>query len=109
MKNKAIFFTTYNRPDYLSETLDSWQNVRGIEDYDIYFRVDPSEHTENIIEQISKFSNKINADVRTILNLEKQGCAHNTWNGFDQLFNTYNFVILTEDDILPSTDRKSVV
>jgi len=104
MKSKAIFFTVYNRPDYLSKTLTSWENVRGMEDYDIYFRIDPSSETENVIEQINIFSNNINSDVKIILNLEKQGCAHNTWNGFNQLFKDYNFVILAEDDITPSTD-----
>lgn len=101
---KGIFFTVYNRIEYLKSTLEQWKNVRGIENYDIYFRVDPSDITEDIIEEINNFSNNINTNTKTILNLEKQGCAKNSWNGFNDLFKSYDFVILAEDDILPSTD-----
>lgn len=104
MRDKALFFTAYKRLEYLIPTLEQWRKVRGIENYDIYFRVEPSERTEDVIEEISKFSNDINTDVRTILNLERQGCARNTWNGFNDLLSKYDFVVLTEDDILPSTD-----
>ena len=104
MKDKAIFFTVYDRIRYLIPTLEQWRKVRGLENYDIYFRIEPSRITEDIVEEINKFSHDVNTDVRTILNLEVQGCARNTWNGFNDLFNKYDFVILTEDDILPSTD-----
>lgn len=104
MRNKAIFFTAYERLEYLRPTLEQWRNVRSLDKYDIYFRVEPSKVLEDVIEEINKFAHDVNTEVRTILNLEKQGCAKNTWNGFNDLFNKYNFVILTEDDILPSTD-----
>jgi hypothetical protein len=104
MKNKAIFFTVHNRPDYLRSTLEQWKVVENLSEYDIYFRIDPSDVTENVVEEINSFSNAISSNVKTILNLEKQGCAHNTWNGFNTLFNDYEFLILAEDDIIPSTD-----
>ena len=104
MRNKAIFFTVFNRIDYLQSTLKQWRNVKNLEEYDIYFRIEPSSITEDIVEEINKFSHDVNTTVKSILNLERQGCAHNTWNGFNSLFDSYNFVILAEDDILPSTD-----
>lgn len=104
MRDKALFFTVYKRIEYLIPTLEQWRNVRDLDKYDIYFRIDPSDKTEQVVEEINKFSNDVNTDVRTILNLEKQGCARNTWNGFNDLLSKYDFVILTEDDILPSTD-----
>lgn len=104
MKDKAIFFTVYKRLEYLKPTLEQWRKVRALDKYNIYFRIEPSDVVEDIVEEINKFANDVNTEVRTILNLEKQGCARNTWNGFNDLFNKYNFVILTEDDILPSTD-----
>lgn len=104
MRDKAIFFTVYNRPEYLQPSLEQWQNVRGLEKYDIHFRIDPSEKTEEIVDLISKFSKNVNTDVRTIFNLERQGCARNIWGGFNDLFNKYDFLLLAEDDILPSTD-----
>jgi hypothetical protein len=104
MASKAIFFTVFNRVEYLKKTLNQWENVRGLDQYDIYFRVEHSDVVEEVIEEINRFSNNVNSLVKSIINLEKQGCAHNTWNGFNSLFDQYNFVILAEDDILPSAD-----
>lgn len=104
MRSKAIFFTIYNRIDYLKPTLEQWLKVRDIQHYDIYFRVEPSEIVEEILNEIESFRNKVNAHTHIILNDQKQGCAKNTWNGFNELFDMYDFVILTEDDILPSFD-----
>lgn len=104
MKEKAIFFTVFNRIEYLIPTLEQWRKVEDLHTYDIYFRVEPSNIVEAIMDKIHDFKNDVSADVFIILNHETQGCAKNTWNGFDTLFQKYNFVILTEDDILPSTD-----
>lgn len=104
MKDKAIFFTAYNRFHYLIPTLEQWRNVDGLDNYDIYFRVEPSSVQDIVIDEINKFKNDISSEVNIIINNEIQGCAKNTWNGFNDLFQKYNFVILTEDDILPSSD-----
>lgn len=104
MRSKAIFFTVLDRVAYLKPTLDKWLEVEDIIDYDIYFRVEPSKMIDNVLEIIEEFRNKVNAHTTVILNDMRQGCAGNTWNGFNELFNRYNFVILTEDDIFPSSD-----
>lgn len=104
MKSKSIFFTIYNRIEYLKPTLEQWLEVEDIVDYDIYFRVEPSEILDDVLKEIESFRNKVNAYSHVIVNDQKQGCARNTWNGFNELFDRYSFVILTEDDILPSTD-----
>lgn len=104
MKEKAIFFTVYNRIEYLIPTLEQWLNVDSLDEFDIYFRVEPSDIREDILNEIKLFQNRVGAEVNIILNNEKQGCAKNTWNGFEELFKNYNFVILTEDDILPAND-----
>ena len=104
MRSKAIFFTIYNRIEYLKPTLEQWLEVEDIVDYDIYFRVEPSEILDDVLNEIELFRSKINAHSHVIVNDQKQGCARNTWNGFNELFDRYSFVILTEDDILPSTD-----
>jgi len=104
VRSKAIFFTIYNRIEYLKPTLEQWLEVEDIVDYDIYFRVEPSEILDDVLNEIELFRNKVNAHSHVIVNDQKQGCARNTWNGFNELFHRYSFVILTEDDILPSTD-----
>lgn len=104
MRNKVIFFTIYNRPDYLKESLRGWREVYGLENYDIYFRIEPSDVIDSVVSEIVEFSKDTKANVDIILNREKQGCARNTWNGFEELLKRYNFAILTEDDIMPAKD-----
>lgn len=104
MRSKAIFFTVYNRIDYLKESLEQWLFVEDVNEYDIYFRVEPSDIIDDVLNEIESFRNKINAHTIVMVNDTKQGCGRNTWNGFEDLFSKYNFVILTEDDILPAAD-----
>ena len=104
MKDKVVVFTAYNRDDYLKETLDKWSNVRGLDKYDFYFRIEPSDKTEIITDLIHDFKSKVNTDVFTIHNYQLLGCAMNTWTAFNDLFQKYDFVILAEDDITPSDD-----
>ena len=44
-------------------------------------------------DEIEEFKKDILSDVTVIVNDEKQGCARNTWNGFQDLFNKYASVI----------------
>jgi len=104
MRSKAIFFTVYNRIEYLKPTLEQWLDVEDIVEYDIYFRVEPSSVMDEVLKEIKDFRNKVNAHTHVIVNDEKQGCARNTWNGFNELFERYDFLILTEDDIFPAAD-----
>lgn len=104
MIKKCIVFTAYNRPRYLYKTLRKWENVELIKDQDIYFSVDPSEYTEEIVGLINDFKNKINSNVFIHVNENLYGCAKNTWSVIDRAFNDYDFVIIAEDDIFPSKD-----
>jgi hypothetical protein len=101
---KALVFTAFDRFVYLKETLDSWSNVRGIEKWDIYFKVEPSDHFDTINDIIKNFEDKIDSSVNIILNNKVLKCAANTWFAFDDLFQKYDFVILAEDDIIVSKD-----
>lgn len=104
MKERVVVFTAYNRDDYLKESLDKWSNVRGLDEYDFYFRVEPSDKLEIMTSLINDFKTKTSTDVFIIHNEELLGCGKNTWNAFNDLFKDYNFVILAEDDITPSED-----
>lgn len=101
---KCIVFTAYNRPQYLEKTLEKWLNVDLINEQDIYFSIDPSGQIHRIIELITDFKNKINANVYIHTNEELYGCAKNTWSVIDRAFEQYDFVIVAEDDIFPSKD-----
>jgi len=104
MKNKVVVFTVFEREDYLKETLKQWATVRGLEEYDIYFRIEPSGNVESIVDIIHEFKDKVNTDVYTVHNHKVLGCALNSWTAFNDLLQKYEFVILAEDDILVSDD-----
>lgn len=104
MKSKCIIFTAYNRPGYLNQTLDKWSEVRGLEDYDIYFKIEPSDRLEHVLNSINYFKTQVKASVEIIINDSVLGCARNTWEALDNMFNKYDFVLLAEDDIVPSRD-----
>jgi hypothetical protein len=104
MKNKAIVFTVFNRVEYFIKSMSSWSNVDLIQDYDFYFRIEPSDKRMEMISIINDFSTKNKVLCNIVLNEDVLGCGKNTWLAFDELFNLYDFVILSEDDIEVSED-----
>lgn len=104
MRDIAVVFTAYNRTDYLEQTLQAWSKVNNIDKFDIYFSVEPSDKVEDIKKMLKDFGDKVYSNVHVKYNKELMGCAKNTWSSLDYLFSKYNFVILAEDDILPSKD-----
>jgi hypothetical protein len=104
LSKKAIVFTAFDRVEYLKRTLDSWAKVRMIQEYDIYFKVEPSDKVNEICEIINNFAIKIGNIVNVDVNNKVMGCATNTWFALDKSFEIYDFVILAEDDIIVSED-----
>lgn len=104
LSRKAIVFTAFDRVEYLKKTLDSWAKVRMIQEYDIYFKVEPSDKVNEICEIINNFAIKIGNIVNVDVNNKVMGCATNTWFALDKSFEIYDFVILAEDDIVVSED-----
>ena len=102
--NKAIVFTISDRVDYLKKTLESWSNVRKLNQFDFRFNIEPSEKLEEIENVIMDFFKKTKVTGSIKINNKVMGCATNTWFSFDDLFKEYDFVILAEDDIIVSQD-----
>ena len=103
-RKKAIVFTVFDRVVYLKQALNSWSNVRRLDQYDIFFRIEPSDRFDTVESVIRNFEDKISNPVNIILNNRVMGCATNTWFAFDDLLKEYDFVILAEDDICVSKD-----
>lgn len=101
---KAIIFTIFDRVQYLKQSLDSWKNVRGINEYDIFFKIEPSDHQEGIIDVINNFDSHRNSVSTILINEKVLGNGFNSWEAFEYLFVKYDFVILAEDDIVVSKD-----
>lgn len=104
MNNKAIVFTVYNRVDYFSQTLNAWAKVKDLDQFDIYFRVEPSDKLRQIGAIIKKFKKSVTADIYIEVNNNLFGNSKNSYTALDEAFKKYNFVVLAEDDIIPSAD-----
>lgn len=102
--DRAIVFTVYNRIDYLSQTLNEWSKVKDLDQFDIYFRVEPSDKLRQVGHIIKKFKSSVKANVYVDVNHNRYGCGKNSYTALDEAFKKYNFVILAEDDVVPSAD-----
>jgi hypothetical protein len=103
---KAIIFTVNDRDCYFEPTLNAWLNVRLINQYDIYFKIEPSNKLKEMQNLIISFCDKISIKANIIVNENNAGVLLNPWEAFCLMFDEldYGFVILAEDDIHPSSD-----
>lgn len=101
----ALFFTAYDRMDYLRQTLKSWESVRGIQDWDVTFRIEPGPRQEEARHQFETFAARVGlVDYDLIINPERLGVLEHPYVGFNDLFQRFNFVVRAEDDLLVSDD-----
>lgn len=102
---KAIFLTAYNRPHYLRLALESWQNVRGLDDWDIFVQIEPNAFAEEQKDMIHE-AFRLHPAVEVVVNPQVYGVLHNPWVGFEHLFRArgFDFVVRTEDDLVVSAD-----
>ena len=52
---KAVVFTSYDRLDYLRDTLKSWRNVANKNGYDFFFKLEPSPMQKNMEKRMVDF------------------------------------------------------
>lgn len=97
----SVVFTCNDRPEFLKETLESWEKVRGIETWNKWIFVEPSSRRDEVLRLINHSS----LDFTVVLNEWKFGVLHNPWAALDTAFyNGSDFAVLAEDDIIVSTD-----
>ena len=107
---KAILLTAFNRLNYFIKTLETWKQVRKLDEYDFIFKIEPSPKRKHLVKHIEQFSNDVNKEltkgVQIIKNTKLEGVLINPLTGFDILFNklNYDYVIRAEDDVEVSTD-----
>jgi hypothetical protein len=95
----VIVFTVGGRRDYLTETLQSWSKVRGIEDATMVFLVEPGTTAVNVC-HFFKFARQSLVSV----NRTRLGVAGNPWHAMQTGFRLADFVILAEEDTPVSSD-----
>lgn len=97
----TIVSTAFNRPEYLKESLESWEEVRGLEDVEFHIFIDPS----NRLDEVQAVCSESPIGLTVHVNPSGYGVLHNPWVAFEHAFNAgADFVIQTEDDDLVSTD-----
>jgi len=104
--NTVIGFTCSDRPQYLRETLASWQRTNLALVTSIHFFIEPTEKLDECKGVIDAFARSIEVPVIKHLNAAKMGVLRNPWELFENLFKYQlaDFVILAEDDFLVSSD-----
>lgn len=96
---KAVFITAMDRMDYFAETLKTWENVKGAEDWHILVRIEPSHLTK----EMARLAEASNLTVH--INPQVYGVLPHPWLGFEDLFDLgYDFVVRAEDDLLVSEE-----
>lgn len=99
-------FTVYDRVNYFQQTLYTWRGVRGLEDWDIVFSIEPSDVLQHMLEEIQVFMEDTGIEAKIIVNPERYGVLHHPWVALENLFvnDGYDFVVRAEDDLIVSDD-----
>lgn len=97
--NKIIVVTLYNRPQYTSETLGALGRCDGINDYKVLIHVDPG---NSEVQRLANTWLHMNKEVFT--NHARIGCNQNIFGALNHGFRESDYVIIFEDDCLPSWD-----
>lgn len=98
---RAMFLTVFDRPEYLIETLASWQKVRGFKDWPLFVRIEPSNRQDEILGILAELEHP---DLHVNINPTIYGVLHHPWVAFEELFHRYDFVVRLEDDLIVSED-----
>lgn len=96
-----LVFTAYQRPFYWEPVLTQWKTVRGFHDWTPTVFLEPSPSREAMI----RISHE--AGVYVHANPRRNGVLHNPWVALNTAFEHWTrpeFVVLAEEDILPSDD-----
>jgi GNT-I family len=95
----VVTFTTSDRIDYATRTLDSWRNVRGVENALLMFSCEPFIEMVDLVRSADFAETVIDVNERTL------GNEVNSFKALAAGFETgAGFVIQAEDDVLVAAD-----
>lgn len=98
---KRIVMTVADRPWYLEQTLHSWQQVRGVEDWFFHFFVEPGNRLASVKQRLKEFP----LPHRTTVNRQRLGVLENPYRAMSTAFEDgAEFTVLAEEDVVVSDD-----
>lgn len=98
----TVVFTVCQRPEYFARVLDSWRQVRGVQDWRLVFMVEP---TDRVREQAGLIDAFRHPNKQLVFNTERLGVLVNPYEGLRKAFSTgAAFAALAEEDIVVSQD-----
>jgi hypothetical protein len=98
----AVAITVNNRPEYLMRVIQSWANVRGIENTWVIFQVEPTSEACFDLCKDAGFNKKL-----VLLNKTQMGALANPYVAMQSGFSSVgdiDFVIVGEDDSVVTPD-----
>lgn len=100
--NRQLVFTAFNRTEYFTATLQSWNLARNLRSWQTTFFVEPSD----VRDQMNEIALQLDTDVTVINNETQLGVLVNPWTAINYAFevNQADFVVLAEDDVIVSHD-----
>lgn len=105
MPSQVIAFTVSGlREKYLRESLVSWGQVRGIQDWHLIFCLEPCRGTFPVAE-FTQWAHRCFASAEVLVNDTRLGCTRNTRQAMALAFGRgAEFAVLAEEDVRVSTD-----
>jgi hypothetical protein len=105
---KIIAMTAYKRPTLLYSCLKSISDLHGIENWEIWTLIDPSDSTGEIVEIIQLFQKK-NLCIKFAINESKLGVRRNPYKLLQWCFgNNADLILYLEDDVIVSKDSLKI-
>lgn len=106
MKLTIAFTVSCLREKYLRQALDSWAQVRGIQDAHLLFCLEPRPHRSPFpVAEFREFLHRSFRSAEATVNEARKGCFLNTQSALDLAFaRDADFVVLAEEDLVVATD-----
>lgn len=98
----GVAITVTKRPQYFKEVAASWAAVRGIDDVTVHFAVEPVSEALSANMEIIQNCGLTNYTFR--VNDRILGVSRNPYTALSHAFETHDYVVAGEDDILVSDD-----
>jgi hypothetical protein len=94
-----LVFVGYKRPDYVRQVLTALQRCHGVEKYRIFAHIDGGGHPA-----IPDVVRELFPSAEIVKKRHNIGCNRNTLEAMEHGLTHSDFVVMQEDDILPSSD-----